>query len=310
MGSGAFVTVAPWNEWLVALMYDPKQGEPDLSDETLRRRIHQIIGDDTVDIEIQNVGKWLMNGQIASSYSTDRIFCLGDAVHRHSPANGLGLNISMLDAYNLAWKLKLVLSGIADPILLRSYNAERQPVGRNVIRRSMQTVREAANIPAALGYRPGQNREERELQVREFTAPTDSGAAAHAQVTDPTGRLQSTIDVAAGGAFHLLTGPGGDAWRAACDEITERTGLDIKVTSIGPGCSFGDPYGEWRRIRGVGDSGAVLVRPDGHVAWRTPGVDEKQSQALHDAVTLLLGRDSVASPEDSHDLSRTAQLSH
>ncbi len=47
------------------------------------------------------------------------------------------------------------------------------------------------------------------------------------------------------------------------------------MTEIGPGWPFGDPYGEWQRIRGVSDSGAVLVRPDGHVAWRAEVAGEK-----------------------------------
>src|SRR6266849_6140508 len=92
-----FVTVEPWNEWIATMMYDPAEGEPDLSEETLKRRIHDIIGDQSVGIEILNVGKWLINGQFARSYSSGRVFCMGDAVHRHSPANGLGANVSMLD---------------------------------------------------------------------------------------------------------------------------------------------------------------------------------------------------------------------
>jgi 2,4-dichlorophenol 6-monooxygenase len=65
------------------------------------------------------------------------------------------------------------------------------------------------------------------------------------------------------------------------------------VTAIGPGCPFGDPYGEWQRIRGVSDSGAVLVRPDGHVAWRADAAGEKQLQALRSAVAGLLGHDAA-----------------
>src|SRR5216684_6302011 len=118
-------------------------------------------------------------------------------------------------------------------------------------------------------------------------------ALPRAVVTDPAGRQQSTIDLVTGGAFHLLTGPGGEAWSAVCDEIAHRTGLDIRVTEIGPGCPFGDPYGEWQRIRGISDSGAVLVRPDGHVAWRADTAGEEQFQALRTAVAALLGHDAA-----------------
>ena len=361
VGSGVLVTVEPWNEWIATFMYDPAEGDPDLSEETLTRRIRGIIGDDTVDIEILNIGKWLINGHYARTYSRGRVFCMGDAVHRHSPANGMGANVSMLDAYNLAWKLKLVLSGVAGPALLDTYSTERQPIGREVIRRSMQSVQEAAGIPLSIGYRPGQSLTEREEQLREFTADSDRGEAArsglaaaiyqsrytfnatgielgyryqqgavvpgdepyvpspdpdfvyvpqaavgcplpHAEVTDQAGHPRSTIDLVAGGAFHLLTGPGGEPWSAVCAEITHRTGLDITVTRIGPGCAFGDPYGEWRRIRGIGDTGALLVRPDGHIAWRADTVGEKELAALPDAVARLLGTETApTAPEDARE---------
>lgn len=350
VGSGAFVTVEPWDEWLVALMYDRSEGEPDLSEEALKRRLHRVIGDDSVDIEILNVGKWLMNGQFARTYSSARVFCMGDAVHRHPPTNGLGANISMADAYNLAWKLKLVLAGVAAPSLLESYTTERQPVGREAIRRSMQSAGETAGVAAALGYRPDQSPQQRQEQVLQFRAATEEGATAragvaaairhlrycytavgfelghryesgavvpngedytpspdpdlvympqtaagtplpHAIITDQNGRAQSTIDLVAGGAFHLLTGPNGEAWCAVGNEIAEDTGLDLKTTAIGPGCLFDDPYGEWRRIRGVTDSGAVLVRPDGYVAWRADAASETELQALRDAVAVILGVD-------------------
>jgi 2,4-dichlorophenol 6-monooxygenase len=118
-------------------------------------------------------------------------------------------------------------------------------------------------------------------------------ALPHAEVTDQAGHVRSTIDLVAGGAFHLLTGPGGGPWSALCAEITEHTGLDIKVTEIGPGCAIGDPYGEWQRIRGTGDTGALLVRPDGHIAWRADTAGEKEQQALTEAVARLLGRDAA-----------------
>ena len=351
VGSGLFVTVKAWNEFFVSFMYDPATGDPDLSPETLRRKIHGIIGDTSVNIDILHVGKWLMNAQVARSYTKGRVFCMGDAVHRHSPASGLGLNVSTLDAYNLAWKLKLVLSGVAAPSLLDTYDAERQPIGREVIRRSMDSVRENGAVPVALGYRPGLTLEQREAVLREFRAPTENGAGARDRVaaaiyqlrycysalgiemgyryassaviargesyvpspdpdlvyvpqtvpgyplahavlsgSPPERRLLSTIDLVAGGGFTLLTGPGGEVWNAICVDIAKRTGLEIKAISIGPGCMFDDPYGEWRRIRGVGDRGAVLVRPDAHVAWRASTASEEEFQGLSAAITSILGK--------------------
>jgi 2,4-dichlorophenol 6-monooxygenase len=81
---------------------------------------------------------------------------MGDAVHRHPPTNGLGLNMSIADAYNLAWKLALVLAGQAGAALLDSYSAERQPVGAQGVQRAITSLQEGAAVEAALGYEPGQ----------------------------------------------------------------------------------------------------------------------------------------------------------
>src|SRR5262249_51618041 len=71
------------------------------------------------------------------SYRSGRIFLAGDAAHVHSPAGGQGMNTGIQDAINLAWKLALVCRGLSSaPVLLDSYDAERRPVGAEVIRES------------------------------------------------------------------------------------------------------------------------------------------------------------------------------
>src|SRR6201995_3069273 len=81
---------------------------------------------------------------------------MGDAVHRHPPTNGLGLNMSIADAYNLGWKLALVLAGQAGTALLDSYSAERQPGGAKAAQRPITSLPEGAAVEAALGFEPGQ----------------------------------------------------------------------------------------------------------------------------------------------------------
>lgn len=75
-----------------------------------------------------------VNARRAERYRVGRAFIAGDAAHIHSPTGGLGLNTGMQDAYNLAWKLALVICGLADPALLDSYEAERTPVADAVLR--------------------------------------------------------------------------------------------------------------------------------------------------------------------------------
>ena len=77
---------------------------------------------------------------------------MGDAVHRHPPSNGLGSNTSIQDAYNLAWKLALVLRGQAGEGLLDSYDAERVPIGRQIVLRANQSIEEFGPIFQALGF--------------------------------------------------------------------------------------------------------------------------------------------------------------
>ncbi|OAL38560.1 hypothetical protein AYO20_02210 [Fonsecaea nubica] len=131
--------VKPWHEW-VFIMF-PVQGyqsNPPPTHDQWMKRIRQMIGDDAVEVEILNVSKWMINDIVAEKYSSGNVFCLGDAVHRHPPSNGLGSNTCIQDAYNLAWKIAYVLKGLAGPELLESYDKERQPVGEAIVDRAFQ----------------------------------------------------------------------------------------------------------------------------------------------------------------------------
>lgn len=88
---------------------------------------------------------------IAINNANTSSFCLGDAVHRHPPLNGLGSNTCIQDAYNLAWKIAYVLRGTAKPSLLDSYSLERQPVGQSIITRANQGLRDHVPVWEALG---------------------------------------------------------------------------------------------------------------------------------------------------------------
>jgi hypothetical protein len=84
----------------------------------------------TSKVTIKKISAWDFNHLVASEYRMGRVFLVGDAAHRHPPANGLGSNTSIQDSYNLAWKVDLVLRGVAGERLLDSYHLEGQPVGR------------------------------------------------------------------------------------------------------------------------------------------------------------------------------------
>jgi 2,4-dichlorophenol 6-monooxygenase len=169
--------VAPWSEWVLLFMYDPDEGEPDLSETAVAERAHTVIGDPDVEVRIKAVSQWEINHQVAHRYRHGRVFLAGDAAHRHPPANGLGTNTSIQDSYNLAWKLAAVLSGQAGEELLDTYHAERQPVGRQVVDRAMHSVEDMLPISQALGFRPGQSAAEGWASLDELAADTEAGRA-------------------------------------------------------------------------------------------------------------------------------------
>ncbi|HXL89934.1 MAG TPA: FAD-dependent monooxygenase [Streptosporangiaceae bacterium] len=153
---GTLICHKPFTEFVLAFMYDPAQVTLEtLGTGELTERIHAFLGEE-VDAEILGVAGWQVRAQIAPAYAAGRVFCMGDAVHRHPPTNGLGLNMSIADAYNLGWKLALVLAGRAGTALLDSYSAERQPVGARGVQRAITSLQEGAAVEAALGYEPGQ----------------------------------------------------------------------------------------------------------------------------------------------------------
>jgi 2,4-dichlorophenol 6-monooxygenase len=151
VGMGVLRTVRPWKEWMVIKGYDLSQPAPKLTETEAIQTVRDLIGDPDVSVRIKSISLWTVNNFYATRYSAGRVFCMGDAVHRHPPTNGLGSNTSIQDAYNLGWKLALVLKGKAAPSLLDSYDSERVPVGRQVVKRANDSIESYGAIFKALG---------------------------------------------------------------------------------------------------------------------------------------------------------------
>jgi 2,4-dichlorophenol 6-monooxygenase len=152
IGMGLVRMVRPWDEWLIVWGYDINEPPPELDDDAAIEIAHNLIGDDTVPVTIRSTSLWGNNKMYATRYREGRVFCMGDAVHRHPPSNGLGSNTSVQDAYNLAWKLAYVLRGDAGPGLLDSYDEERAPIGRQIVLRANKSIEEFGPIFEALGF--------------------------------------------------------------------------------------------------------------------------------------------------------------
>jgi 2,4-dichlorophenol 6-monooxygenase len=162
--ASAWTCIEPWNEWSTIFVRHG-QGASDLSHDAVMRRVRQAIGNDDVPVTIKNISEWQFNHVVASCYRNGRLFVAGDAAHRHPPANGLGSNTSIQDAYNLAWKLALVLQGRADESLLDTYQDERQPVGRQVVDRANKSLVEMLAWFGPLGLEPGETTEQAEARL-------------------------------------------------------------------------------------------------------------------------------------------------
>lgn len=167
---GVWTCVKPWTEWSTILL----RGEGDhhdLDEKTIRESIRASIGDDSVEFSIRKVSSWQFNHVVASTYQRGRLFIAGDAAHRHPPANGLGSNTSIQDSYNLAWKLALVVKGHASEDLLRTYTVERQPVGRRIIDRAIQSVMEMVEWVNIFGFGPQTSWDEANQKIEEMFGP-------------------------------------------------------------------------------------------------------------------------------------------
>lgn len=151
LGIGVIRMVRPWNKWLCIWGYDIAGGPPDLNEAHARQIVHSLLGDSTIPVKIESTSTWTVNDMYATRLFDNRVFCMGDAVHRHPPTNGLGSNTSIQDAFNLCWKLSHVLQGKAGPELLATYNEERAPVARQVVQRANKSLGDFPPILAALG---------------------------------------------------------------------------------------------------------------------------------------------------------------
>ena len=109
-----------------------------------------------------------------------RVFCAGDAIHRHPPSNGLGSNTSVQDSYNLAWKIAAVLNGQAAPALLDTYSAERAPVAERIVKRANKSSREFVGLFEALGVLDATTEAEMAAAIEERKANTPQGAVKRA----------------------------------------------------------------------------------------------------------------------------------
>ncbi|MEU2605781.1 FAD-dependent monooxygenase [Streptomyces albus] len=298
--------------WLAAPIYYPEKGEKpeDYTDERCVEIVRRAAGKD-IDVEITAKVPWQGAQLVSETFRVGRVFLAGDAAHVHPPAGGFGANTGIHDAHNLSWKLAAVHHGWGSDALLDTYDAERRPLGtamseqalvRNRIRHGYATEQDRADfvddVIITLGYRY------RSSSV--VGAPASKVLTPDLKLTGEPGTRAphvwlrrgeeelSTIDLF-WDDFVLLHGPGGEAWAKAAVKAAERLGVPLRSHAVGPHEELRPVDRDWAEAYGLGESGAVLVRPDAFVSWRS--ADGPGSVADPDAVLAdVVARAAVVAP--------------
>ena len=275
-----FVTTDNESRWMLNVPVESPEGTSRMSMDhsQLAELVRERAGVADLDVKVQGTVEWTLQADWAQSYRAGRVFLAGDAAHRMTPAGGHGLNTGVQEAHNLAWKLAAVLEGWADEALLDSYESERMPVGRFNAMHSVELIAgpppESGSPAVELELVYGQDG----AAGPRFAPGAEPGARAPHMWLDAD---TSTIDLF-GRGFMLLTGARGGGWAAAAKAIATERSVPIGHRRM--------PAGEWNELYGVGDAGAVLVRPDGHVAWRAPSAVPSERCELAQALDASLGQ--------------------
>lgn len=265
-------------------------------------------------IEVTGVMPWLAEADVAERYREGRVFLAGDAAHVVPPNGGFGGNTGVQDAHNLAWKLAMVVKGEADEGLLDTYDAERRPVGRLTVDQAHSRYRrrttpeimgdDVAELAGEDGMELGYvYRSAAVVLEDEVAAPPSAGLvfpgegrpgtrAPHVPV-EHTGRTISTLDLY-GESFVLLCGPDGEQWASAAREVDAELGVEVRAFVVGR--DLVDPGGQLLPAHSLSAGGAVLVRPDGFVGWRSVG-GGRHHEELSAALRRLLSRTTVSSED-------------
>jgi putative polyketide hydroxylase len=325
---GLFQMLDGGQKWAVQVQYDPKVAGDDVwTDEVAVKQVRAMIGDpaaEDVHIEILKAYRFTLSMMVSDRLRKGRLVLTGDAAHQVPPYGGFGLNTGIQSAHNLAWKLGAVIRGEAPAALLDTYDSERREVAGRVcafgrvnagyIEEMMTAVREAksteeksAIVKASSQYGNwwgldlGMHYEGPGAYVPDnVPAPTVKNPivdyiphakpgyrAPHFWAMRGTTRISSIALF--DGAFVLLAGPMGQAWIDAVRDPEAGLVPNIQAHRV---AEDGDlvPETDFCALYGLSSSGAVLVRPDGHVAYRAREIVEKPAKALQGILDVILRR--------------------
>lgn len=263
-----------------------------MTEEKTAGYLRAAIGSDDVGFDIHQLSTWEAIADVPERIRQGRVFLAGDSAHRMPPSGGFGGNTGVQDAHNLAWKLALVLKGQASEALLDTYEEERFPVAKGTVDNAFAHYvhrtepsllhfvdeYEVTEVPVEhleLAYKYHSKalftKGLDSLTEDPASALAKSGSVAHHVFVDTMEQTQVPIADFFGPSFVLFVGPSADVWAEAATMISmsagrsKPPGLRVQRLLFESGSPFAKRYD-------VQPHGAVLVRPDGFVAWSTRSV--------------------------------------
>jgi hypothetical protein len=275
--------------------FDPSTSkEESFTEERCIALIREAVGNPTLAVRFVGRQFWQPTAVVAEGFRAGRVFLVGDAAHLTTPMGGLGMNCGIGDAHNLGWKLAAVLKCWGGPHLLDSYEVERQPVAHWTMETSVQ-LRDEPEGPRrrllngiVLGYHyrsdvivpDGTPAPALDDPLREYVPTARPGHRAPHLWLERGDTSFSILDLF-GSAFVVLADPSGrDVVRAAVDAMRDSAPIQFHVIDV-PG---------WLDLYGLRPGGVVLVRPDGHVAWRSIEAPKDPAGNLRIAISVATGR--------------------
>jgi hypothetical protein len=268
------------DRWGYARPVDAEEAASAPDDALMTERIRKAAGIPDLGVRITSTHTFEMGASLAERMRRGRVLLVGDAAHRMTPAGAVGMNSAMHAAHNLGWKLAYVIRGLAGDALLDTYEAERRPIGERNARRSIgeEPERSPESIDVDLGYvyESGAVVPERNPMPSTPDVMLDGRPGSLA----PHFWLQPGISCrdVFGRDFTLLTGPDGHAWRDAA------SAMDVSIAMR----SFAGT--EWLQRYGIESYGAVLVRPDGFIAWRSESLGRNPATDLRAVMSQVLAQ--------------------
>ncbi|MFI8966389.1 FAD-dependent oxidoreductase [Streptomyces sp. NPDC053493] len=317
---GALLPVDNRERWVFHAPWHPERGETleEFTDERCREHIRRAVGVPDLHVEITGRAPWHAAERIAERYVDGRVFLAGDSAHEMPPTGAFGSNTGIQDAHNLAWKLAAVLGGWAGRGLLESYDTERRPVAEATSARASSRSVEHSHpgyapapgaggppggrggiLNVALGYRyphgavQGADPAQPVVPDR-LSLVGEPGSRAPHMWLNRAGTRVSTLDLYERHLVLLSSAGTTGSWHHAAAHVAERLGVPVDSYRIGEGAHAElTPLGDtdWAELHGVSSDGAVLVRPDGFVAWRSAGPSDDPETALRTVLTAVLGLD-------------------